>query len=156
MQEGEVWLKDDKFRVKMPGQEMVSDNENIWIIMEDIEEIQIDYYTPDEESIDPSQLFTIYQEDFLYKVKGTVTEGGKELRVVEMTPFDKEQTYFKIDVTLDPTDLLIKKVLVYERSGVKYTYEMLHQESNSNLAADLFTVVTEKEPYLGWDILDLR
>lgn len=156
IQEGEVWLESDQFRVQMPGQSMVSDGKNIWVLMDEVMEAQIDYYTPDEESIDPSQLFTMYETDFLYKVKGTIEEDGETLRIIEMTPLDKEQTYFKVDVTINPESLKITEVKVYERSGVRYTYSILVQESNTAFPENHFSYTTDALEDGGYSIIDLR
>lgn len=156
IQEGEVWLQGNQFNLKMPGQQMVCDGKNLFMFIEEVEEVQIDYYTPDEESIDPSQLFTMYESDFLYKVKGTVEEDGKTLRVVEMTPLDKEQTYFKVDVTIDPELKTINTVKVYERSGVRYTYNILNQETDIQIEAGFFSPSAEALEEKGYSILDLR
>lgn len=156
IQDGEVWLEKEQFRIEMPGQSMVSDGKNIWVLMDEVMEAQIDYYTPDEESIDPSQLFTMYETDFLYKVKGSLEEDGKTLRIIEMTPLDKEQTYFKVDVTIDPESLLITEVKVYERSGVRYTYSILIQESNASFPDNHFSYTTEALEGDGYSIIDLR
>jgi len=58
-----LYVKGNKYKVQVKNQEVISDNKTVWTYIKDANEVQVNDYEPDENSITPSQIFTIYEKD---------------------------------------------------------------------------------------------
>jgi outer membrane lipoprotein carrier protein len=54
----------------MGKQEIFCDKQSVWTYLKDINEVQINDYEANKEDITPSNMFTIYQNDFNYMLNG--------------------------------------------------------------------------------------
>ncbi len=153
-QKGKVFLKGDKYKLELQGQEVICDNSTIWTYLKEAEEVTINTYEPDEESITPNQLFTIYEKDFIYRISEKVNEGGKTLTVVELTPNDKTKSYFKIKLFIDDSVYQIQKAKVFDKNGNRYTYTLSNINTKTGLEDSFFSFDASKYPDV--EVVDLR
>lgn len=153
-QEGMVYLSGKNYKLKLNGQEIICDGTTLWTYLVEENEVQISNYEPDESSITPDQIFTIYEEDFIYRLAEEVTMQGKVLKVVELTPNDKSKPYFKIKLFVDERNSRIEHAKIFDKNGNRYTYSIQNMESNINLSGDFFTFKTSE--HKGINVVDLR
>lgn len=152
-QTGTVYLKGNKYKLKMQGQEIICDNKTIWTYLEDANEVQINNYEPDEDEITPDKIFTIYEKGFLYKLDIDEEEKNKDLSMIELTPKDKEKPYFKIKLYIDSSNL-IQKAIVYDKNGNRYTYQIQNLDTSKDFNDSFFTFDQSKHPKV--EVVDLR
>jgi outer membrane lipoprotein carrier protein len=153
-QTGTLYVKGNKFKLELNNQQIVCDNVTIWTFLKDANELQINNYEPDENSISPSQIFTIYEKNFLYGFIEEKTVNGKVFQVIELTPKDKTKSYFKIRLMINKTDKMVSQAKVFDKNGNKYTYEIQKFTPNVQLADNFFTFDSKKYP--GIEVVDLR
>lgn len=150
---GTVYMKGSKYRVTMPGQEIFSDGSNVWTYDKAANEVTINKIDPSANSLTPQKLFTnFYDKDFLYRLNGDATIGGKKLKEIELTPIDKTKTFHKVLLYLDKNAINTTKI--FEKAGNRYTYSI----SNMNTAAaiDDKTFIFDAFKYPGVEVVDLR
>src|ERR1700761_4387368 len=82
-QAGTLYVKGNKFKLELNNQQIVCDNVTIWTYLKDANELQINTYEPDENTISPSQIFTIYEKNFIYGFIEEKTVNGKVFQVIE-------------------------------------------------------------------------
>ncbi|TVR76890.1 MAG: outer membrane lipoprotein carrier protein LolA [Chitinophagaceae bacterium] len=145
-QEGKLFLKGDKFRLEFEDQLIISDNKTIWTYLKDVEEVNINVYEEDENSISPSELFTIYERDFLYLLAEEWREGNRNYQKVSLTPIDKSLSYFKIDMIIEKNSNTFVSAKIFDKSGLRFTYEMENFEGNPNLSNALFNFDPKNHP----------
>src|SRR5690606_24042615 len=64
---GTVILKGQKYKIDTDHMEVICDNVKRYIWMKGVNEVTINLYEPDGETIEsPAQLFTIYEKNFFY------------------------------------------------------------------------------------------
>lgn len=153
-QNATVYIKGQNYRLEMPDETIICDNKFIWRYLKDMNEVQISDYEPADNEITPTNIFNIYENDFYYQYSEVVKEDGKEFHVVDLTPYDKEKTFFKVRVWIDNSDNFIRKMRVFDKNGSRYTYAISALEKNIKLSDDYFQF--NKEDYPDIHVEDLR
>ncbi len=154
VQAGTLYVKGEKYKVALKNQEITSDNVTIWTYLKDANEVQINTYEPDDNTITPSQIFTIYEKNFLYAFIEEKTVNGKVLQYIELTPIDKTKPFFKIKLAVDKVAKAVQSAIVFDKNGNRYTYEIKNFIANPNLADTFFTFDNKAHP--GVEVVDLR
>lgn len=121
---GLVMLKKDKYRIDTDEMIIVCDNVKRYVYLKESNELQINFFEPDEEEIEsPSKLFDIYKEDYFYRLSGEITDKNRKLSVISMIPADIKQSPYKmIFLYVDKDSSQIVKGEILTRDGSKYTY----------------------------------
>ncbi len=150
---GNVYMKGNKYRVSVTGQEIFSDGSNVWTYDKASKEVTISKLDPSANTLTPQKLFTnFYDKDFLYKLNGTVKLAGKNMQEVELTPIDKTKAFHKVLLYIDKSNITTTKI--FEKNGNRYTYSVTGMNTNTNIADALFVFDAKKYP--GVEIVDLR
>ena len=152
VKEGEIHIKGEKFVLKLNDQHIITDGEIVWITFEEESECQINYYEDTDESLSPNEIFTMYQGNFLSHFKISEVKDGVTYETIEMTPFDKEQPFFKVDVTINMSTKEITKSTIFEKSGVRYKYDFTNFDDAPGLKDNFFQV--DEDDYE--EVIDLR
>jgi len=152
---GTVYMKGNKYRVTITGQEIFCDGLNIWTYDKAANEVTITQLDNSGSSITPQKLFTnFYDKDFLYKLNGEKKAGAKTLQEIELTPTDKTRNFHKVYLQVDKASQTIASTKILEKSGNKFTYTVNAFNGNTNVADNLF--VFDKAKYPGVEVIDLR
>ena len=151
---GKIYYKGDMFRWETDSRTVVSDGQSLWIYLKEYNEVQITYLLDDEETTRPQELFSLYETGFIYRIKETKSVQGKNCKVVEMTPIDKEEEYFKIDVSVATANTELMETKFYYANGYRYAYQIDEYLGNLSLEDDFFTF--NLDDYPGIEEYDLR
>ncbi|MCL6523783.1 MAG: outer membrane lipoprotein carrier protein LolA [Thermoflavifilum sp.] len=152
---GQAILQGNAYRIDIGGQELISDGKTTWNYSKETNEVQINNYSPDNNMISPTRLFThFYDQDFLYRLMPDTRKNGRVYQHIEMTPFDKSKSYFRIDLTIDKAKQQIIQALIYDKSGVHYVYSIQQFIPNVKIPAQMFTFNAKAHP--GVNVVDLR
>ncbi len=143
---GNIYIKGNKFKLNIGNQEIITDNTTLWTYLKDANEVQVNDYNPDETSISPSEIFTIYEKDFLNRLREKVNKDGKSYHVIEMTPKNKDKSYFKIVLTINSNNKKITKAEVFDKNGTTYTYKIDKFVHDLNLSDSFFKFDPDKHP----------
>lgn len=153
-QSGKVYFAGDMFRLDLGAQEIYCDNENIWSFLKESDEVTITKYNEEDMEINPSELFTMYNDGFLYGLEGKDQFNSKDYQVVKLTPNDKSQSFHLVRLYINPGSKKIEGARVYEGNGNVYTYIIDNQELNKGLSENFFKFQPSKQP--GVEVIDLR
>ncbi|MBK9791778.1 MAG: outer membrane lipoprotein carrier protein LolA [Sphingobacteriales bacterium] len=153
-QTGNVYLKGEKYKLLMGKQEIFCDKQSVWTYLKDINEVQINDYEANKEDITPSNMFTIYQNDFNYMMNGEEVIDKVNCSVVDLMPKDKSKPFFKVRIWIDKNVKYIKRMKVFDKNGNLYTYNVTSFNSKANLDDNYFKFDATKHP--GVHVEDLR
>ena len=153
-QNGNVYLKGEKYKLLMGKQEIFCDKQSVWTYLKDINEVQINDYEANKEDITPSNMFTIYQNDFNYMMNGEELIDKVNCSVVDLMPKDKGKPFFKVRIWIDKNAKYIKRMKVFDKNGNLYTYNVTTSNSKANLDDNFFKFDAGKHP--GVHVEDLR
>jgi outer membrane lipoprotein carrier protein len=151
---GTLYMKGNKYRVSITGQEIFCDEKNIWTYVKSSNEVTITRFDPSANT-NPQKLFTdFYDKDYLYKLNGEQKLGSKTIEEVEMTPVDKTKNLFKIYLYVDKAARMVTSSKMLDKSGNRYTYTIDNLNGNASLPDATF--VFDKSKYPGVEEVDLR
>jgi outer membrane lipoprotein-sorting protein len=151
---GNLTIKGVKYKVEMDGQEIICDNKTIWTYSKDENEVQVNNYEPNPNSVNPATIFTMYEKGFICQMGELVKEAGKDLQTIDLTPTDKSKSYFKIKLYIEKATQNIVKSKIFDKNGNRYTYEVIQFTPNTNIEDAFFAFDTKKHP--GVEVNDIR
>lgn len=152
---GEVFMKGKKYRVTIHGgEDIIFDGAKIWTYDHELNEVTVSKYDPQSSSITPQKLFTnFYDKDFLYRlIKTGEKVDGKLMSVIELTPVDKTQAFFKVLLYIHNNT--IQRTKIFEKSGNRYTYKLNDLNTKRAMNDDIF--IFKVKNYPGVEVIDLR
>jgi outer membrane lipoprotein-sorting protein len=138
----------------MGKQEIFCDKQSVWTYLKDINEVQINDYEANKEDITPSNMFTIYQNDFNYAMSGEEYIDKINCSMVDLMPKDKTKPFFKVRIWIDKSAKYIKRMKVFDKNGNLYTYNVTTFNHKANLDDSFFKFDATKHP--GVHVEDLR
>ena len=152
---GIVYMKGNKYRVTITGQEIFCDGSTISTYDKSTNEVTITKVDPTANSLTPQKIFTnFYDKDYLYKLNGEKTVAGKKIQEIELTPIDKSKPFFKVLVFVDKGSQTISSTKVFEKTGNKYTYSVTNMNTATSVNDTQFLFDAKKFP--GVEVIDLR
>lgn len=150
-----TWLKGDKFKVELKDQMFVSDNITIWNYLKEYNEVQINNYEEEDAIFSPSIIFNLYNKDYAFRLKEEFkNSAGVLVKVIELTPINKDQNFFKIELKINDAKKEIIEAKIYEKSGMRYTYTINSYTPNIPLEDSFFKFDPSK--YKDIEIIDAR
>ncbi len=157
MQQGTFYLRGDSYKIVLEDTEIITDATTQWTYMKEVEELQISDYEPEENGITPSEIFSIYKKDYSYFYNGKDELDKKKYHAIDLTPYDKEQPYFKIRLWINAEDSHIEQAKVFDKNGNRYIYKISDFEPNIDLTDNFFSFDVKKYEENGEiEIIDLR
>ena len=152
---GTVYMKGNKYRISVTGQEIFSDGSNVSTYDKSSNEVTITKMDPTVNTITPQKIFTnFYDKDFLYKLNGDKKIAGKILQEIELTPTDKTKPFFKVLLYVDKASSTISSTKLFEKAGNKYTYSVTSLNTKSPVSDAQF--VFDARQFPGAEVVDLR
>lgn len=137
-QEGNIKIKDKKYRLKLDDTDIIADGTAMYTVS-DCECYINDMPDGGQLGVDPSNIFTIYDSDFKYKMVKETTIDGKDVAIIEMFPKNpKEAQFISITLTIDKKKMEPYKIVVKGREGNSYTYKIKKFSPNKEFSDSVF------------------
>ncbi len=151
-QSGSILIKGDSYNLSISGQNVISDSKNVWTILKDAEEVQINEIDEeDEDAISPNKIFTLYEEGFKYKY----VKEDKGFHIINLYPKEAaDKSYHRIALYINKAKNEISKVKVYGKDGTNTTYKIKSFTTNTSIPDSKFSF--DKTKYAKYEIIDLR
>lgn len=155
--EGSVALKGKSYRLHMPamGMEVYSDGAVTWSYLTQSNEVNISAVDPESEaSLNPANIFTIYEKGFKFTYVGEESVAGKAAQVIDLFPVDMAKEFTKVRLSIDKVKSQILMAKTFNKDGNTYTLAMKNMKIDQNLAPDYFKFDPAKYPKV--EINDMR
>lgn len=154
---GVAWLKKDMYKIEFEERMQVSNTITQWTYLKEVNEVQISKYEVSSITFLPSKIFDVYNEDYIYRVKEEYRNEKKQMvKLIELTPTNKDIEVFKIIVSINTDNMDLVKTEMFEKSGMKISYEILALKTNLDLKDSFFSFNPEEYGIDKDDITDLR
>jgi len=144
----------NKFKVEMTNQDLISDGRSQWTYLKEDKEVQVADVDNSDDAINPAKIFTIYEKGFKYLYTGDVKSGNKVYQMIDLSPLDNKKSFFKIRLTIDKVAKQISNVVIFDKNGNKYTYQIKSFVPNVKVPESTFAFDAKKYP--GVEVVDLR
>jgi outer membrane lipoprotein carrier protein len=154
-QNQKVQVKGTKFKLDIPGNTIVSDGVKIWSYNKDAGEVTIKKVNPsNDEMLNPSKIFTIYETGFKYKYDREEKVGTATCHVIDLYPTVKpeKKKFHTIVLYVDKVKKQIVQVKMLMKDGGTQTYDIKTYKTNAELSDALF--VFDTKPFKPDQIID--
>lgn len=151
---GKLTVKDDKFHMVLPEQEVINNGATIWTYLPEAKEVNIDNYDPNSDDINPFKIYELYKKNFKYLYLQEKTENGILCEEIDLVPEKKDAQYFKIKMFIGKKDKTIKGITMFDKGGNRYKYLVTKFTPNSKVEDSYFSFDPKKYP--GVEVIDLR
>lgn len=147
---GTITVKNNKYLLKVAGQEIYNNGTDVYNYNQELSEVTINPFEPEDEEITLSNIYDLYKSGFKYAMLAQ-NQGGN--RVIELQPESKDKSYFKIRLEI-AQDNSLKKFTVFDKSGSKYNYVVNTFKEKTGLTDTYFTFDVKKHPNV--EVIDFR
>ncbi|PST83494.1 gliding motility protein [Pedobacter yulinensis] len=155
-QQGTLLVKanSNKYKVSMPGQELISDGKSQWTYLKDDKEVQVSDADNSSDALNPAKIFTIFERGFKPAYTGQKKLGTKVYELIDLVALDARKPFSKIKLTVDKAGKQISNVVLYDKNGNTYTYNVRSFTPNVKVPETAFAFDAKKHP--GVEVVDLR
>ena len=153
-QKGSIIVKDNKYKLKLQGQEVICDGKASWTYIKETNEVQVNEVDNSDQGLSPTTIFTIYEKGFSSKYTGDTKEGKVTLQKIELVPDDKNKAYFKILLNINKNERMISSAKIFNKNGTHIIYSIEQIELNKTFPESTFTF--NAAAYPGVEVIDLR
>jgi len=146
---GVLLSKGDKYKLSFSGQEVMSDGKTVWTYVKDANEVQINDVSKDDDSFTPTNLLNTYNANYKAKL---IEENAKQ-KVIELVPVQKKN-FNKVRVTIENARKIVSSLLIYDKNGSIYTYQVNKFETDLPVTDNSFVFKNAEHP--GVEVVDMR
>lgn len=143
-----------KYHITTSSQDIISDGKTQWMVLKDVDEVQITDVDRSSDAISPVNIFSFYKAGYKYVSSADEHANGRQLAVVELTPEDTNAPYFKIKLRVNEKTHQIHDVTIFDKGGNRFVYTIKNTRANPQLADGKF--IFKQTDYPGVEIVDLR
>ncbi|GAB3228299.1 outer membrane lipoprotein carrier protein LolA [Algoriphagus aestuariicola] len=155
-QSGEIAVNGDKYRLKLPDQEIYNDSKTVWTFIQTstYKEVTINDASQMEGELTPSNVYKMYQSGFNYKLLADKTYQGKSVHVVELTALKSNAPFKQVKLMVDKSTKDLLGWEMFDGQGGMFAYSFKNLKAAPSLPADYF--VFDPKKYPGIEVIDLR
>jgi outer membrane lipoprotein-sorting protein len=151
---GNIVVKGDKFKLDLGEQEIYNDGEIMWTYLKDVNEVNIDYYFPEDGDMTPSTIFSAYKRGYKYLFLEEETIEKDIYNVIDLIPDDQDKPFFKVRLWIKKNDNSLNRWKLFDRTGNTYLY--LIKNFNDAFMVKDEDFVFDSSKYPGITEIDLR
>jgi outer membrane lipoprotein-sorting protein len=155
-QTGEIAVKGEQYRLKLPEQEIYNDSKTVWTFIQtdDYKEVTINDASQMEGELTPSNIYRMYESGYNYKLLGEKQFQGKTAQLVELTAIKSGAPFEKVTLRIEKTTNNLLGWEMYDGQGGVFSYAFTNLKTNVNLPANYFSFDVKQHP--GIEVIDLR
>ena len=151
---GIVQIEGDRFHLDLGDYVIYCDGETVWTFEPEMNECYIDdTETMKEEGMDPSKLFTVWEEDFRREWMGRTSVEGRDCAHINLYA-STDKAYHTLQLFVDDKALEVVQIVMKGREGSDVTYTVKSFSTTLEVMPGMFTFPAEKHP--GVDLIDNR
>lgn len=155
-QSGEIAVKGEQYRLKLPDQEIFNDGKTVWtyIQADGYKEVTINDVSQMEGELTPSNIYRMYESGFDYKLLKEKVFQGKAAQVVELNATSSDAPFEQVKLMIDKNSKDLLGWEMFDGQGGMFSYTFKNLKQNANLPATYFAFDAKKYP--GIEVIDLR
>ncbi|MBX7093371.1 MAG: outer membrane lipoprotein carrier protein LolA [Flavobacteriales bacterium] len=152
-QSGKATIKGNKYIIETGEQKIISDGKTVWTILVKEKEV---YENPaeddDDELMNPTKMFSIWEKDFKYKWVKEETVNGATLVEIHLFPVSPAKSKFHtVIIKINKATHDVNSVTVKGKEGDVLTYKLVKLTPNVNVNDADFKF--DKAKYPGYTVI---
>ncbi|MFZ1664597.1 MAG: outer membrane lipoprotein carrier protein LolA [Flavobacteriales bacterium] len=154
-QEGNIKVKGRKFRLTLLDNVVINDGTALYTYSKKSNEVSISDPKDMDETLDPANLFNVYEKGFKSLYVGASMEDGVAVETIKLFPLDPaKKAFHTVILTVDKNKMEPRKVLMKYKDGNEVTYTLKNFKPNQEMVDALFSF--DKAKYPGVEVNDMR
>lgn len=148
--QGSILIDKNRFRLSLPEMEIFCDGTTYWNYLVENQEVYIsdpaDKGGEDMFLSNPAGIFTFYNENFKYRLKGELNIMGAIVYEIDLFPNDLNKPYHTIKLLIDKASYQLHSVQTLEKQGVIHTITVKEYKPGIKPGNDAFIFKPEEYP----------
>lgn len=155
-QSGDISVKGNQYRLKLPDQEIFNDGKTVWTLIETptYKEVTINDVSQMEGELTPSNIYKMYESGFNYKLLADKSFQGKQVNVVELDAEKANAPFQKVKLMIDKNTKDLLGWEMFDGQGGTFSYAFKNLKADSSIPDTYFAFDTKQ--HAGVEIIDLR
>lgn len=151
-QNGKATIKGSKYIIEVGDQKVLCDGVTKWTILTGDKEVYESKIGADEEELlDPSKMFSLWEKDFKYRLVKEEVVGTSTISEIHLFPTKSTSKFHTIIIKIDKTKMEMKSVVVKGKDGEILTYTLNKLTTTVAIADTEFKF--EKSKYPGYTVI---
>ncbi|WP_057938455.1 LolA family protein [Algoriphagus resistens] len=153
---GEISVKGEQYRLKLPDQEIYNDGKTVWTFIQsdNYKEVTINDASEMEGELTPSNIYRLYEAGYSYKLLAEKQFQGKATQVVELIAEKNNAPFEQVKLMIDKSSSDLLGWEMFDGQGGIFSYTFKNLKPDANLPASYF--VFDAKQYPGIEVIDLR
>jgi outer membrane lipoprotein-sorting protein len=147
--QGVLLSQDEKYRLEVAGQQIISDGKTMWTYLESVNEVQVNDATDEDDGFNPRSFLQNWSENFRAKI---ISENASQT-LLELTP-KTSSNFTKVHVTVDNNKKQLLSIIMFDSSGSEFEYSIRRFITTEKIPASSFAF--NPKDYPGIEVIDLR
>lgn len=156
--DGNIALKEGMFKLELMDNITFYDKTTVWNYLPDVQEVNInaaeDVDIGNSFLTNPASLFTMYKEDYKYKLIGEKNIEKKLHYFIDLIPKKRDSEYSSIKLLINKNDLSLQSATFMGKDGIHYIIKITRFEYDNKLEDSYFRFNPAKYPDV--EVIDLR
>lgn len=143
---GDASVSKDKFLVRFQDQFIYCNGPVLWTYLVEDQELTISNFEPDEQAINPANIYDIYKEGFEFEYKRADEIEGQMVHVIELVSTDDEADFTNIIMYIGQNDSYLKAWDLIDYDGIPTSFAVSNFVPNKSFPEKYFEFNREKNP----------
>jgi outer membrane lipoprotein-sorting protein len=146
-QSGSAYTKESNFYYTTEDREVISDGNSVWTYMTSDNECYIDDIADLSDGINPSEIMTIWEDNFKIKYIEGTKENNELIHKIKLYPSNvKESKYHTIILKVNETKKQIVSASIQSKDGMTIKFNISQLTPNVDIDSKLFEWNSNKYP----------
>ena len=120
--EGKITVQGHKYRLTLPGQEVINNGQTTWTCLMEANEVQITDHDPEQEATTPWTIFANYRQDYTLGQLDAQQVDGQVYDLVKLVPKDSEHDLLKVTLIIAHTTRHIKRLEILDSNQTLHIF----------------------------------
>lgn len=144
--------KEKKYRIETDQQIIMTDGITSWAYSPKTNQVVIDNYKEDKNSISPEKFLTEYPNDYYSNLIGTANINNQDTYEMKLTPKESRSFIKSLKVWVDSKEWFIRKIEIIDMNDNTTVYTVKNIQANVEIGNDKF----QFKPTSEIQVIDLR
>jgi len=155
-QTGEIAVKGEQYRLKLPDQEIFNNGKTVWtfISTDTYKEVTVNDVTQMEGELTPSNIYRMYEEGFDYRLQDEKQFQGQTVQVVELIALRSGSPFERVNLFINKSNKNLMGWEMHDGQGTVFAYTFVDLQEGPNFQNNYFTF--DPKDYPGVEVIDLR
>jgi outer membrane lipoprotein-sorting protein len=143
---GDASVSKSMFLVRFQDQYIYCNGPILWTYLVEDQELTISNFEPDEQAINPANIYDIYKEGFTFEYKRSDEIEGEPVDVIELVSTDEDADFTNIIMYIGQKDSYLKAWDLIDYDGIPTAFEVSRFVPDKSFPDGYFEFDREKNP----------